>query len=66
MNKQLLKEILQREGFREGCYDLEGGLLSERLTLGNEAGGGACTIVNAVFHRENGTLPPKAMRASTC
>lgn len=38
MNKQLLREILQRDGFRENCYDLEGGLLPERLTLGDEAG----------------------------
>jgi len=38
MNKQVLKEILQHEGFREDCYDLEGGLLPERLTLANEVG----------------------------
>jgi len=38
MNKRLLREILQREDFREDCYDLEGGLLPERLTLAKESG----------------------------
>ena len=38
MNKQLLKDFLQREGFRVDCYDLEGGLMPERLTLGFESG----------------------------
>lgn len=38
MNKRALHETLQREGIRSDCYDLDGGLLPERLTLANEAG----------------------------
>ena len=38
MNKSTLLKTLQREGFRSDCYDLNGGLLPERLTLANEAG----------------------------
>jgi hypothetical protein len=36
MNKQSLQEVLRREGFRPDCYDLNGGLLPERLTLSKE------------------------------
>ena len=36
MNIQALQEILKQEGFRSDYYDLEGGLLPERLTLGQE------------------------------
>lgn len=36
MNKKDLRKILDREGFRPDCYDLDGGLLPERLTLANE------------------------------
>ena len=39
MNKQLLKEVLQREGIREDYYDLDGGLPSERYAIEEEAGG---------------------------
>lgn len=38
MNKQSLKKLLEREGFRPDAYDLEGGLLPERLTLAEESG----------------------------
>jgi len=38
MNKKMLKELLECEGFRPDAYDLEGGLLPERLTLAQEAG----------------------------
>lgn len=38
MNKNELQTVLDREGFRRDCYDLDGGLLPERLTLANEGG----------------------------
>lgn len=36
MNKCELKKLLDSEWFRPDCYDLDGGLLPERLTLVNE------------------------------
>lgn len=36
MNKQQLQELLKQEGFRADTYDLDGGMLPERLTLANE------------------------------
>jgi hypothetical protein len=36
MTKQELKDTLNREGFRADSYDLEGGMLPERLTLARE------------------------------
>ena len=36
MNKQMLAKLLNQEGFRPDYYDLSGGLLPERLTLGRE------------------------------
>ncbi len=36
MNKNELQTVLDQEGFRSDCYDLDGGLLPERLTLANE------------------------------
>jgi hypothetical protein len=36
MNKQELQQLLKQEGFRADTYDLDGGMLPERLTLTKE------------------------------
>jgi hypothetical protein len=36
MNKQELQKLLKEEGFRADTYDLDGGMLPERLTLARE------------------------------
>lgn len=36
MNRQELQEVLISEGFRADSYDLDGGMLPERLTLAKE------------------------------
>jgi hypothetical protein len=38
MNKKVLEDILEREGYRPTCYDLEGQQLPERLTLAKQDG----------------------------
>lgn len=36
MNKILLQQILEQEGFRKECYDLDGGHPPERYVLAQE------------------------------
>ena len=36
MNKQQLRQLLTQEDFRADTYDLDGGMLPERLTLAKE------------------------------
>jgi hypothetical protein len=36
MKKQELQQLLKQEGFRADTYDLDGGMLPERLTLAKE------------------------------
>jgi hypothetical protein len=39
MNRKILQELLQQEGFPPNSYDLNGGLLPERLTLVQQVDG---------------------------
>lgn len=36
MNKQMLQQLLDKEGIRRDCYDLEGGLPPEKYVLAHE------------------------------
>ena len=58
MNKNELRKALEREGFSHKCYDLEGGLLSERYTLANEAN------TWSVYYSERGLQAGKKLFAS--
>ena len=48
MNKFELKQILDKENFNPRVYDLEGGLIDDRLCLFcNAVGSGVCIFLNA-------------------
>jgi hypothetical protein len=54
MTKRELEELLNKEGFRADSYDLDGGMLPERLTLAKEAGRWS------VYYSERGLQTGKA------
>lgn len=58
MNKNDLQKVLDGEGFRPDCYDLDGGLLPERLTLAKEE------TTWAVYYSERGEQTGKRQFAT--